>query len=148
MFVFVSVIAFGTDSRLKGLDNFFVDVGVSGVDDLSKSQVKTDAEVKLRVAGINIAEMFEEENTLIIKIIALNIPEYKAYVFSVTVEMQEWGYWKKYNTEDSIANKNGNVLWGRETVGMVAENNSRFIRDIAKDFVDEFLNDYLSVNPK
>ena len=39
------------------------------------------------------------------------------------------------------------ITWSRETIGTVGEVKISQIRTLLKDLIDEFINDYLSVNP-
>ncbi len=146
-----------TDSEvesLKGLKGVNVLVEVLNpdieADGLSIDNIQTDVELKLRLAGIKVLtrqEMLKEPGS---PYLYVNVNSHKiesgTYSFNIMVSLKQGVYLEC----DSSIRIFGVTTWNNATIGGVTrlQNVSNFIRDGIKDFVDEFINDYLSVNPK
>ena len=65
------------------------------------------------------------------------------YAFNVDISFKQWVLLYR-DTESSVFTE----TWSVERTGSVREEDIVTIRDYIKDSVDEFINDYLSVNPK
>ncbi len=115
---------------------------------LTDDMVQTDVEVKLRLAGIKVLTDSDLLKTpggpsLYVNLNVLTSRSGQC-AFSSRVELQQGA---------SLV-RNGEVLpaavtWSTGGVGMVGRSSAvEFIRNDVKDHVDEFVNAYLSVNPK
>ena len=112
-------------------------------DGLTKSQLKTDVELALRISGIKVLSAEERVQILSQPILYLNVNVMKtqgpAYVFNVDLSVRETG----------ITLRGGMTwapTWEWGYVGITSELAS--IRDYVKDMVDRFINAYLTANPK
>ena len=164
MIVLLFIMVFVTDvnaqelsegvQSLKGIKGVFViiekltpDIEKDG---LTKNQIQTDVELKLRLAGIKVLteeESFKEPGSplLYITVNALKIEALSAYSFSIGVSLKQ-----DVNLTRNSEIKNYHVAtWGIEIVGFTAKNSVvNDIRDYVKNLEDMFLNDYLTANPK
>jgi len=115
---------------------------------LTKSILKTDVELKLRKAGIQILTRDEMHLTpgrprLYVNVNALILPlnKSRSFIYSVSVEF----------TQDVILFRNRSIkihtkTWEQNTLGINPD--LRHVREVVGDLVDQFMNDYLAVNPK
>jgi hypothetical protein len=132
--------------NLKGIDSVFVVVetlpnGASKLG-LSKEIVQTDVEQKLRLAGLRVVTDQEGENLpgspyLYVRLIATDPPEAAAVEISLN--------------ENATLERNSDfapevATW--EKILVTANPSGQGVRDKIKDLADEFLNDWLAVNPK
>lgn len=109
---------------------------------LTKEAIQTDVELKLRLAGIRIVTMEE----------ALYLPGDPYLYVNVNVTADT----KAANIDvelcqDAVLARNAQLAHGVTTwniAGVVQKPDAQYIRDRTKDFVDSFLNAWLSVNPK
>jgi hypothetical protein len=133
-------------TSLKGLDTLFVMVeqlptGARSMG-LSEDTLRTDVELKLRLAGIRVVPRTEGVKLpghpyLYVQVSVTD----SAHAASVDVQLNQ----------DVLMVRNDQFVYGATTwnVGTTISNpNVQGIRDSVKDRVDEFLNDWLSVNPK
>ena len=138
---------------LSGLQGVWVSTGTLKLkpeierDGLTKDQLQTDAELKLRMAGIKVLSLRE---VLITPgqpclYIAPNISKYpyrpSGYFFSIFVCLEQDVFLVR-----SPNIKNNAITWSVSEYGITPE--LKTIREIIKNLVDKFINAYLSVNPK
>jgi hypothetical protein len=148
----VTVNVMGQDARsLRGLRGLQVVVEALSTDveqaGLHKTDIQTDVELKLRLAGIKVLTDEENLKQLGFPILHLN-PNVAltktspglAY-YSLDCELHQY---VKLTRDESITTEA--ATW--EDGNMGATTNLQHIRDSIKDLVDKFINDYLSVNPK
>lgn len=117
---------------------------------LTRNIIQTDVELKLRLAGIKV--ITEEESFKVpgapYLYVNVNVMKLKTigYVFHINVEFrQSVNLLRKYRIEYGVP------TWFRGVLGGTSySSNGAFqkIRGAVKDMVDEFINGYLSVNPK
>lgn len=132
--------------NLKGIDSVFVVVeplpnGASKLG-LSEGIIQTDVEQKLRLAGLRVVTNQEGENLpgspyLYVRLIATDPPEAVAIDIGLN--------------ENATLERNGSFApevdtW--EKIHVIANPSGQAVRDKIKDLADEFLNDWLAVNPK
>ncbi len=147
---------------LKGLKEVYVSVNF-GTEDvgelkkigLSEEVIRTDVEVKLRFAGINVASKKDFYSITGIPLFTVDIGAYttslklftqeKGIAYSIHVELFQDTYLANNPTIKTVAGtwSIGSVGFGYTNKNIVAQ-----IRDSIKDHVDRFINAYLSVNPK
>lgn len=150
LFLFHSV-AFGMDDEitrnsLKGLEGIYVAIildGGSKQAGLSKSLLRTDVEVKLRMAGIKLVSQYESFNLPGMPWLGVNINSLihgKSIYYQISLELIQGAFLERKNLH-TIA-----ITWdiGRHGVTSNIEN----IRSSIKDMADQFINAYRSVNPK
>jgi hypothetical protein len=131
-----------TVTSLRGLESF--DVVVEEIPDLSglEEQIKTDVELKLRLAGIKVDDG-QIEPYLYVNVNAIEIE--RDFVFSISLglvqEVTTDRFWSGLAT-----------TWDRGTVGFnfgsTRAEVKTSLRESVKDLVDQFLNDYLTANPR
>ena len=141
--------SFGADTSteretLQGLKGFKVVIEelppAAIADGLTVDQLRIDVELRLRKAGVPVTTTGRP-------FLYINVYPVKrkddVYVYSCRVEvMQEVLVLE--NEKVSVA-----ATWSDQMTGSVGSlKMARFIRDQVADLVDEFLNAYLSVNPK
>ena len=135
-----------TRESLKGLKG--VRVVIENIDPeveragLTKASIRTDVELKLRLAGIPV----------------LSEKTYGPFLYVQTaVFPSRSGYWPFCIIvalhQDVILARDRSIFvpansWDVTYVGLVGKGSARKVRDEIKDMVDDFINAYLSVNPK
>lgn len=151
-------------ATLKGLSGFFVfvDVGTNPEPALLslKNQLQTDAELKLRLAGIKVFNEKEysetkrgaclyirvQQNKETTRIVDRNsnkeaVPE--RYNFYVSLKLLQYVF---IGWNPSISTRAS--TWEITSFGYLKGKELKLIRDCVKDGMDRFINAYLSVNPK
>ena len=153
VFILIATKAFcfdfdGSRETLKGLKTLAVRVAINNeVLPITEKNIRTDVELKLRREGITIVD-FETLNHVDDALLYVEIyivkSEYLLYGFSIKTEVYQ-------NVTIPRLDNNDNYFastWSMIFTGLAGENNTVFIRDTIKDIIDQFLNAYLSVNPK
>jgi len=116
---------------------------------ITEELLKTEVELKLRLAGIRI---YSEEEMLeyLYPALYVNLNTHKDtgsgigfYAFSLEIAIKEAAYIKRNNRPDHVTTWNDGVLGF-----FTKENSLELIREVLKRVLDRFLNDYLAVNPK
>jgi hypothetical protein len=132
--------------NLKGIDGLFVEVETlpnsASKLGLSEGILQTDVEQKLRLAGVRVVTNQEGANLpgspyLYVRLIATDPPE------AVAVEIGL--------NQNATLERNGDfapevATW--EKILVIANPSGQSVRDNIKDLTDDFLNDWLAVNPK
>lgn len=115
---------------------------------LTKDQIRTDIELKLRLAGIKVIPKEDRFGIpgwpfLYVNIDARrNLPGLIIYSVSISLEQQ-------VNLSRDPKIRINATTWSSESHGSAGEAGMvSWIRNSIKDHVDRFINDYLSVNPK
>jgi serine/threonine protein kinase len=133
-------------SSLRALKSIGVVVESAGSDaadcDLPTGTWQTDVELKMRVAGIEVRPGLDPR--LHISVQPLKLEGLSHYLYSVKAEL---------NQAASLVRDAAIFLpvrtWHSELVGIVETDKlNQVIRDAVSDLADEFVNAYLSVNPK
>ena len=150
LFLFHSL-AFGMDDEitrnsLKGLEGIYVAIILdsgSKQAGLSKSLLRTDVEVKLRMAGIKLVSQYESFNLPGMPWLGVNTNSLihgKSIYYQISLELIQGAFLERKNLH-TIA-----ITWdiGRHGVTSNIEN----IRSSIKDMTEQFINAYRSVNPK
>jgi len=138
---------------LTGLKYFIVKVGISEdlkIEGYNSETIKTDTELELRLADLNVINYEQYDYDKINKTASLVIEvramvEEIGYIFHISVGVMEAVTVPRLNRDDYAA-----MTWGKSTLGITPSGYKgwRFIRDNVKDLVDKFLNAYLKDNPK
>jgi len=134
-------------ATLRGLKGFYVLIDDITQTGLTKDVLKTGLELKLRKAGIRVLtidEMFLTPGTphLYVIVDVIKISRQCGFVYSVMV----------FFSQDVTLSRNrstkakGATTWKLSSLGVTQ--NLRHVREVVSDLVDEFMNDYLAVNPK
>jgi hypothetical protein len=119
---------------------------------LTKNQIKTDVELRLRKAGIRVLTEEQWLKTpgapyLYVKVTAVirpNIPIYAyniIYPYNIIVALcEQVMLFRGISVEGTI--------WISTITRLVEKNKIRLIRESVGDLVDKFINDYMAANPK
>ncbi len=116
---------------------------------LTKEQLKTDVELKLRLAGIKVNSQPEwlsskHEGLFLVTIATDSDDDSPSIAYTVAVELSQRRKLLRRPYARVFA-----PTWGRGTVGKCLKNEfPEEARQAVKDHVDEFINDYLTANPK
>jgi len=143
-------------ATLDGLQKFVVIIYLN--DDtslLTSEQIKTDVELKLRLTGIEILDSDKWTDNLwkttklrkvgaflVVNVDTMLMSNKSTIVYKVDTSVLQWALIRA-STYSCYA-----VTWTNSAFGYVGSSKYQIIRDSIKDEVDDFLNDYLSVNPK
>jgi S1-C subfamily serine protease len=110
---------------------------------LTASQIKVDTELRLRKAGITVAD--RSLNLLYININLLQssgVPN--MYIYSLETRLEQAV--APFDRDENIIFQAS--TWSKEAVGTVGRNRITDLRTDVQDQVDAFINDYLAANPK
>ena len=134
-----------TRPALRGLKSFHVEIIGDPDPELEKlglthQQIKTDVELKLRLAGIGVIEEFDFP-VLDITINFINVKARQCYVYSIELSVSQVVFLQRDRSISSVAK-----TWS--IGGLGAGTKIKSIRNGIKDYTDKFINAYLSVNPK
>ena len=154
IFLLISVAMAYVDDKdslqgLKGVDVLveFLEPDIEK-DGLNRSSIKTDVELKLRMAGIKVLtreEKFKEPGMpyLYVNVNAVK-RENEFYVYYIIVELKQGVSLMRDPKIFNLA-----TTWeANGIIGIVYVNDVNSLRDTVKDRVDKFINDYLEMNPK
>jgi len=139
---------------LKGLQNFGVFVAPLKTEaqkhGLTRQQLQTDVELKLRQNGINVLSDQEwltakaiDGPCLIVNVSMLIRQDSPVIAFNISLELSQKVLLERDPTKICEAS-----TWNTDSVGSVGLKEIQSIRESVKDEVDKFINDYLAVNPK
>lgn len=112
---------------------------------LSESQIQTDVELKLRLAGIKVLneeEFFKEKGHPCIYININNLEQKLEgfLVYNISCRFRQYIFLERNPSIKALA-----TTWSQGWIGC---GDIERLRAKIKDIVDEFINAYLSVNPK
>ncbi|MBE0536908.1 MAG: hypothetical protein IH624_14685 [Phycisphaerae bacterium] len=115
---------------------------------LTEDQLKTDIELKLRLAGIKVNSSEDRrfsDDSFTIYVNITSIRRDLLLVYSASVQLRQDVYLaRKPNRYCERA-----TTWQKSCIGTVGESKATtVIRDAVKDRTDMFVNDYLTANPK
>lgn len=148
-----------TRRSLKGLKGVYVlPVTLGGeVEELKKvglstETIRTDVELKLRMAGINVISKKEDLyktsgmpqlSVSIVDAVTVSIPPKTGIAFHIDVTLSQ----SAFLTDGQLTLA---TTWSQGLIGLGStdENIVTQIRNFVKDISDRFINAYLSVNPK
>ena len=112
-------------------------------------QLQTDVELRLRQNGIKV--LSEEEKSLTLGMPSLYVrvsvminDKSQLVVYSISLQLQQ----NVLLLRDPTKICPGASTWDTGSFGTVGESKIGTMREDIKDKVDEFINDYLAVNPK
>jgi len=115
-------------------------------DGLTRSQIRTDVELKLRLAGIKVLSKEERLKSpgmpyLYVHTNIFKMEDIIGYVYSISVLLTQTVLLERDMKNSSFAD-----TWKTAYVGITSDLEN--IRMKIKGRVDKFINDYLAVNPK
>ena len=144
---------------LKGIKSFEIKISDLSSDaikeGLTAGKLKTDVEVKLRVAGIRVVNFGDKStltpdsiptNMLHVDIDALKHKELGLYAIAIQIRVLDIVTFERQGKKYTAI---ATPIWYVGTLGLLGSNN--FVddtRDAAKDLIDQLINDYLKANPK
>jgi hypothetical protein len=140
----------GTES-LRGLSGVYVTMEnftpATEQAGLTKGDVLTDVELKLRLAGIPVLNEKQWLDTPGAPYLYLAIAVYNRdnglWPFSISVSLMQRVVLERRPASGLFA-----ATWSTDYLGSAGSTNIRSVRDNVKDQVDKFINAYLAVNPK
>lgn len=133
---------------LRGLDSFSIlveDLGPeAGAINLTKEDLRRDVELKLRIAGVTIAESALSNPRIYVNLSVLKIDElYRSYMYCLRIEVKQRALLHANEENQTV------TAWDQGFLGLGPYDElNTHIRTQLKDGVDRLLNDYLSVNPR
>jgi hypothetical protein len=151
-FLFCSTLMAQTGDResLKGLTGVGVMVENLGPDaekdGLTMDQIQMDVELRLRMAGIKVLTQEQKLETpgMPFLYVHLNAQKRQAtYAFSIDISLFQWvnlGRDPQISVDAST--------WSIGVLVSLGADNVSQTRNVIKDYVDKFINAWLSVNPK
>jgi hypothetical protein len=117
---------------------------------LHRADIQTDVELKLRLAGIKVltnGEWLQGPGSPYLYVnanVRLNQPAAPGLaIFSISLQLKQL-----VTLTRDVSIMASATTWDTEAAGSVGRTNLQKIRDGIRDLVDEFINAYLSVNPK
>jgi ribosomal protein S8 len=114
---------------------------------LTRQQLQTDVELRLRQNGIRVLSKQEQFSTPGMPYLYVNVntmPDINGLVpLGILLELKQNVFLARDTTKLCIAS-----TWNGSTTGSVGSKKIETIRDSVKDSVDIFINDYLAANPK
>jgi hypothetical protein len=144
-------------ATLKGIKGLTVAIGVQAPElienGLSKYQLQTDVELRLRKSGIEVLSMEEASSKpgapfLQVLVFSYKFKQLECYYFFIVAELNQDTFLKR----NPSIQAEGATTWssplaiGTTPTGHTSEQ-IRYLRDRVSDRIDEFINDYLAVNP-
>jgi hypothetical protein len=133
---------------LKGVNVLVEDLKAEAErDGLKQTSIQTDVELKLRQAGIAVLTKAEAPAAPGAPCLYISVSTSQSgslYGFSIKVELKQ----NVRLDRDPSMWLPGVTTWSVDAVGTVGREKLRNLRDGIKDYVDRFINAYLSVNPK
>ena len=147
----------GTDIEQKSLKGYTggLDLLIENLNDdaelisLTENQLRTDSELRLRLAGFKLYTKDEYVNinstgTLYINVNIIALRDDINFVYGINVNFTQW----------AKLLRNDNILvpadtWRKSTLGIAHDRIAKeTIREAVKDCVDAFINDFLVANPR
>lgn len=112
---------------------------------LTRDQIRTDVELRLRKAGIKV--LTEKEYS--------EVPGQPWLYVNINTAMGTLpgicAYSIKVDLEETVTLANGfktrSAIWNIGYVGLIGIRKTNYIRNPLSDLIDEFINDYLAANP-
>jgi len=135
---------------LQGIQGVQVVVGDVEVDGLpTESQIQTDTEMKLRMVGIKVLTEKERLGTPGHPYLGVTIntnqgdyPLQGLYAIEISINLYQIVNLRR-NTTTTVAS-----TWSNSVLYIVGKNKLSFVRYFLKDQIDDFINAWLSVNPR
>ena len=135
-------------ATLQGIKGVFVSIEniepKIDKDGLTKSQIQTDVEIKLRLSGLKVLsdkELIKTPGMPTLKVYPhVFKSSQKFYVYKINVRLFQFVYLQR-NGQGILA-----PTWSLGDLGMSP--GVDYIRNKTKEYVDKFINAWLSVNPK
>ncbi|MCI0486604.1 MAG: hypothetical protein L0229_08390 [Blastocatellia bacterium] len=117
--------------------------------DLTDMQLRTDVELSLRKARIQLLSSEESAKSpgapiLSVNVAALKVDGYPSlYTFSVQIHLSQIVSLQRPTPKDVYA-----TTWSIRSVGYISRTSLPNLRDYVKDYMDVFINGWLTVNSK
>jgi len=142
--IMLPLVAFGAEDSLRGLEKF--DIVIEDLDQdaracgVTKSDLQREVELKLRLAGIPIDD---ESTTGLYVRLSVMVRNNSLCVYSLGVSVGQLAMLLGNGEIDIV------VTWGERALGTVGQDlPGGWIKDSLRDMMDQFLIDYLEVNPR
>jgi hypothetical protein len=111
---------------------------------LTREAIQTDIELRLRQYGIKVLSP-EESGRSCLYINVNAVVRDPLEIAAVAVEVQ---FRQEVLLCRDLKTRVNAPTWGKGSASVVGRGNLKDVREGVKDLVDEFINDYLAVNPK
>jgi hypothetical protein len=135
---------------LRGIKGILINVQVNELArdmGLSQQQIQTDTELKLRMAGIKVisqSDLINSSDAPILNIrIGIQPPVGTNIAYMLNVDFLQYVRLERNSDIKVLA-----TTWSRAMYGAGGKSYIGSLRDFTKDKIDEFINDFLSVNQK
>ena len=131
---------------LKGVCVMVESLGPSFDGKLTRDKIKIDAELKLKLAGIKVISDREIFHTKAWPILHISVFSHRAagsIGYSINVALMQLVNLRRDPAKSLLAG-----TWSTRSAGVIGELQMETLQSSIKDKVDEFINDFLSVNPK
>ena len=113
---------------------------------LTKNQLQTDVELRLRKAGINVVSSPSGETAwslLGLRVTFVKVEQLPLYAFDIRLEFFQMVILLRDPGLRTVGS-----TWSINYTGFAGAGRTRGVRDAVADLVDEFINAYLEQNPK
>ena len=135
-------------ATLKGIKAIVVAVDVNPEAEphgLSKDQIQTDVELRLRKAGIKVVSLLSEGGSsfLSVAVAMVKSSDGSVYAYSIQLAFNQLTVLMRDPRVPAVA-----TTWSTSYVGLAGFYRVREVRNILADQVDRFINAYLEQNPK
>lgn len=134
-------------NTLDGFDTLEVIVGELNPDleriGLTKAQIQTDVEIKLRRAGFKVKGEKELFTPYILLVIRVGSNKNRNGIFALDIRTS---LFQKVFLERKKSISVLSTTWEVENIGTVGEENVKDVRNLISDQVDKFINDWLKAN--
>src|SRR5262249_6793377 len=114
---------------------------------LLMQQLQTDVELRLRLAGIRVLTREEGLRVVGKPVLAIHVNVLLNQLLGLTVYNILVGLYQSVSLETGAVSERAST-WSTGTTGILAMNDLSRIREKVRDQVDQFINAYLSVNPR
>jgi len=115
---------------------------------LTSDEIRTDVELKLRLAGIQVVDLKDFDSpssSSSILNVSVNAHSSSLGIWAISVNV---GVMQPVMLDRDRSILTYGETWGLFRLGLLEKSMIRSVRETIKDMVDQFINAYLAVNPK
>jgi hypothetical protein len=112
---------------------------------LSENTLKTEIELRLRQAGITVADDRALTPRLYLNVNAIITSDDNYIVYAISIDFDR--FLRLPDQPPGSPQLTSATVWSKGSVGITPKRDARLIKDYVQELVSEFLNDYLAENP-